>query len=96
MRSETVSDTPKQDIEAVEEDHQDRFARRDAETLMALGFFMSVIAVPVLIGTVWSDRLIAQVVNATAGIVLLAIGVGMFLFGLSQFKKLKGAGPADQ
>ena len=91
-----MSDTPKQDIEAVELDQEDRFARRDAETQMALGFFVSVIAVPVIIGTFWSDRLMAQVVNAGAGTVLLAIGAGMFLFGLSRYKKLKGVGPADQ
>ncbi len=89
-----MSDMPNN--EPVEQDQEDRFARRDAETQMALGFFVSIIAVPVIIGTIWADRFIAQVVNASSGVVLLAIGAGMFLFGYSKFRKLKGAGPADQ
>ncbi len=91
-----MSDMPEQDVEAAEQDPKDRFARRDAETQMALGFFVSLIAVPVIIGTIWADRLSAQVVNAASGTVLLVIGVGMFCFGYSKFRKLKGAGPADQ
>ncbi len=92
-----MSDTPSGlPAEATDQDEQARFARRDAETQLALGLFVSVIAVPVLIGTIWADRLSAQVVNATSGAVLLGIGMAMFFFGLSRYKKLKGAGPGDQ
>jgi hypothetical protein len=62
--------------------------RRDAETLMMLGGFVTFIAVPVLIGTVWADRTSAMVVNIVAGAVLFCVGVGMFLYGLKTKKEV--------
>ncbi len=64
------------------------FARRDAETLMMLGGFMAVLALPVLAGTFWAGSGFAMGVNAVSGLVLLAIGAAMLLQGYSRFKKL--------
>ena len=61
-----------------------KFARRDAETQMVLGGFITFIAVPVLIGTLWANTFRATVVNVAAGLVLLSIGVGIALYGLKK------------
>ena len=68
--------------------NQDHHTKRDAETLMVLGGFMTILAIPVLIGTVWAATTIAQVVNLAAGLILLAIGVGVFLRGWWTGKNL--------
>ena len=75
-----------QDREQNAKQHQ--HARRDAETQMALGLFLSVISVFVLIGTFWADTTRAIVVNLVFGLILLAIGAGMALWGLKSRKKL--------
>lgn len=63
------------------------YTKREAETQMVLGIFLSVIAVPVLIGTLWADTGHAMVVNAVAGIVLLGIGIGLAVWGRITAKK---------
>ena len=62
--------------------------RRDAETLMVLGGFVAVIAVPVLLGTAWAGRTSAMVVNIIAGLVLLGVGIGMFFYGLRAKREI--------
>jgi len=62
--------------------------KRDAETLTALGLFISFLSVLVLIGTFWADSVRAMVVNAVAGAVLLGIGVGMIVWGRITAKKV--------
>lgn len=62
--------------------------RRDAETQLALGIFVSVIAIPVLIGTFWANSYKAVVVNLTAGVVLLGIGVAMAAWGFVTRRSL--------
>lgn len=62
--------------------------RRDAETQMALGAFVSFISIFVLIGTFWADDTKAIVVNMIAGSVLLGIGVVMALLGFTKWKNL--------
>ena len=79
-----VSDTN----EKPPEETHGKFARRDAETQMVLGGFITFIAVPVLIGTIWADTFRAQVVNVAAGLVLLSIGVGIALYGLKKRRAL--------
>lgn len=56
--------------------------RRDAETQIALGIFVTAISLPVLLGTFWADSLKAVVVNVAAGLVLLGVGVAMALWGV--------------
>ena len=64
------------------EDRKQELRHRDAETQLALGIFVIVISIPVLLGTIWADRSHAAVVNVIAGSVLLVIGVGLAYFGM--------------
>lgn len=66
------------------EDNVARLAQRDAETQMALGVFITILAIPVLIGTLWATHMHARVVNIVAGIVLLGIGVAFLGYGWSR------------
>ena len=66
------------------EDNELRLAQRDSETQMALGVFIFVLSLPVLLGTLWADGMHARVVNIVAGVVLLGIGVGLFGYGWSR------------
>ena len=65
-----------------------RFARRDAETLLMLGGFMAILALPVLVGTFFAGSAFAMGVNALSGLVLLGIGLGVMLRGYGRLKKL--------
>ena len=58
----------------------DDFKNRDASSLKILGFFFTILAVQILIGTFWSlDDYRAVVVNLICGAVLLAVGIGMIV-----------------
>ena len=53
-------------------------AERDAATLRVLGFFFTIIASLVLIGTYWAvGDFRGMVVSICSGLVLLAVGTGM-------------------
>lgn len=68
----------------------DELKLRDAETQIVLGIFVSVLAIPVLIGTFWSDvQPHAGIVNFVAGLVLLGVGLGLLLFGTRARKRIK-------
>lgn len=69
-------------------DSPPNLARRDAETLMMLGGFMAVLALPVLVATFWAGSAFAMGVNAISGLVLLGIGAAMLLRGYARFKRL--------
>lgn len=56
-------------------------SQRDAESLMMLGGFMVILAIPVLIGTAFADSGRAMIVNAGAGTLLLLIGLAFFFRG---------------
>lgn len=58
-----------------------RFAKRDSETQMMLGGFVTLISIPVLIGTFWAGTTRAAVVNVAAGAVLFVIGLGIAIYG---------------
>jgi hypothetical protein len=58
------------------------FESRDAETLIALGLFITALAIPVLLGTFWCERAPQMIVNVISGLVLLGIGVGSLYFGV--------------
>ncbi len=70
--------------------HEDphHHTRRDAETSIALGIFMSVLAVAVLIGTFFAEQANARVVNAISGLVLGVIAGGFVWRGISVKRKL--------
>jgi hypothetical protein len=63
-------------------------SKRDAETQKVLGIFITYISIPVLIGTYWAENARAMIVNATAGLVLLAIGIGMAVWGAKTSKRI--------
>ena len=54
---------------------------RGGETMIAIGLFMVVMAVPVLFGTIYAENDRARIVNVVAGLVILAIGAGYILRG---------------
>jgi len=62
-------------------EQHDQFHKRDAETQMVLGAFVTIISIPVLIGTFWANTYRAAVVNLVAGAVLMAIGLGIAWYG---------------
>jgi len=72
----------------VNDTNQDHHTKRDSETMMVLGAFMTILSIPVLIGTIWAGSSIAKVVNAAAGLILGVIGVLFFLRGRAIGKKL--------
>lgn len=55
--------------------------RRDAEILTVLGAFLVVLAVPVLIGTLWAEGTVPRLVNVAAGLIIGGIGGGMIWRG---------------
>lgn len=62
--------------------------KRDGETNMAVGLFLFVLGIPVLLGTFWAlDRPHAAFVNAVCGAVLLFIGAGVTVYGWRGFRK---------
>ena len=65
----------------------DAHLRRDGETLLALGGFMTVLSIPVLIGTAFAVREHAMIVNAVAGGVLLLAGLGFLFRGWWTLRK---------
>ena len=72
-----------------EPEHHLHYTKRDAETQTALGIFISVISIPVLIGTFWSrNDPRAMAINAIAGFVLLAIGIALVVWGRKTIKKI--------
>lgn len=64
------------------------YTKREAETQVVLGVFLSVIALPVLLGTFWAHTGRAMVVNGIAGVVLLGIGIGLTIWGRVTAKKV--------
>lgn len=62
--------------------------RRDAETLIALGLFMVVMALPVMLGTFWAGHGFTQAVNFLSGFVLFGVGAGMCYKGRRDLRKL--------
>jgi hypothetical protein len=59
------------------EAQRSRHTQRDREVLIALGTFLIVLSVPVLIGTFFEEGLVPSIVNVVAGLVILGIGAGM-------------------
>ncbi len=64
-------------------------SKRDAETNVALGAFITVLGIAVLAGTFFAQTTRALTVNAIAGGILVAIGIGFWVSGSRAYKKLK-------
>ena len=64
-----------------------RHTQRDREVLTALGIFLVVLSIPVLIGTFFEEGLIPSIVNVVAGVVLLGIGAAMVWRGRRPVKE---------
>lgn len=71
----------------------ERMERRDGELYIALGFFIGIVGLPVLLGTYFAaqepGRMHAAIVNATCGIVLLLIAAASALYGKFILKRQK-------
>lgn len=64
------------------DDQKQTHRRRDAEVLTIIGSFLSILAVLVLIGTIFQGRGEGMVVGIGAGVLLLLIGLGTASLGL--------------
>lgn len=58
-----------------------RHTQRDREVLTALGIFLVVLSIPVLIGVFFEEGLVPSIVNGVAGVVLMGIGAAMIWRG---------------
>jgi len=69
----------------------DRLERRDGELYVALGLFIGIVGLPVLIGTYWaaqtSER--AAIVNAVCGATLLLIAAASMVYGWVILRRRK-------
>lgn len=63
-----------------------RHTQRDREVLTALGLFLVVLSVPVLIGTFFEEGLVPSIVNVVAGLIILGIGTAMIWRGRRPVK----------
>ena len=77
-----------EDSEKHAESVREQHTQRDAETQTVIGVFVIVMAIPVLIGTVWAEKTHAMIVNAIAGLVLLTVGVVIFKLGRRTARKM--------
>ena len=62
--------------------------KRDAESILAIGIFLDVLAVPVFIGTFFEDDSFAQVVNVLAGLAIFTIGSLMIWRGVRTRRRI--------
>lgn len=69
----------------------ERLERRDGELYIALGLFIGIVGLPVLIGTYWAAQKStpAAVVNAVCGTTLLLIAAASALYGKFILKRQK-------
>lgn len=62
--------------------------KRDGETMLMLGGFMSFISLPVMIGTIWAGSGFEKAINLGCGATLLAIGLGFIFRGRHILKNI--------
>ncbi len=72
-----------------EQEKNGEHVRRDTETLMALGIFMTVMSLPVIVATIWAGPPFDKVVNFIAGLTLLTIGGGMMYKGRTALRRFR-------
>lgn len=68
----------------------DHHHKRDGETLIALGIFLAVLGVPVILGIFWEPPGFVRWVSAVCGLLLIGIGSGFIAKGRSLLKGLRG------
>lgn len=68
------------------ENPDNKHLKRDGETMILLGIFLAVLAVPVLIGTLWSNSAVAAAVNAGASIALFGVAGAFYWRGRKLYK----------
>ncbi len=66
---------------------ENQHSRRDGESLIMLGGFITLLAIPVLIGTAFAERQHAMIVNVASGLVLGAIGVAFIVQGVRTLRR---------
>lgn len=66
---------------------ESRHTQRDREALIALGIFLIVMSIPVLIGTFFETGTAPRVVNVASGLVLMGIGVIWVIRGRRPIEK---------
>jgi uncharacterized integral membrane protein len=71
----------------MKDDIQSEHQQRDAESFIIIGSFFVILAIIVLIGTIWSETVPAAVINVSSGVILLAIGLGGVFWGLHIKRK---------
>ena len=62
--------------------------RRDVESFFIKGTFFIIMALAVLVGTIWAKTFEATVTNLGAGLVLLGVGGWFLYFGLRIKRQL--------
>jgi hypothetical protein len=72
-----------------EEQDEHLHTERDGETQKVLGLFMGALAIPVIIGTLWSETFVQGTVCFISGVILLGFGIGFWLKGKHTLSKLK-------
>ena len=71
---------------------QTDYRQRDAASFLMLGTFFAVMGSLVLVGTFWTlERMHAMVVNLVAGLLLLAIGLGMLALGARARRRISAS-----
>lgn len=78
-------DFEQHDVQDVGHQH----TKRDAETQTVLGAFVTFLSIPVVIGTFFATTTHSRVVNLVAGLVLMAIGIGIIVWGRVTASKVK-------
>ena len=68
-----------------------RYEKRDGEIYIALGLFISALALPVLLGTFFAaaENARGALINGICGGVLLAVGVGAIAYGYVLLQRNK-------
>lgn len=67
----------------------DQHQKRDGETLIALGLFLAVLGVPVILGIFWEPPGFVRWVSAVCGLALMGIGAAFIVKGRSLLVRLR-------
>jgi hypothetical protein len=68
----------------------DHHTKRDGETLIALGLFLAVLGVPVILGIFWEPPGFVRWVSAVCGLLLMGSGGAFMAKGVSLLKRVRG------
>jgi threonine/homoserine/homoserine lactone efflux protein len=65
----------------------EKHRKRDGETLIALGVFLTVLGVPVILGVLWEPAGLARWVSGISGALLVVAGVAFCYKGRSLLRR---------